>query len=178
MLKDASVLKGLHYACLLRITPLFYNKISKPLFRHFFFLSFLFLTILLHFIQVVWEELSQCPVSIGGYVSLTWLMRILHPGHCYWFEIRYMMKSSHESSQGDCWELSMSEVAYLRRCVNHSVMSNSVLPHGHTKLFCPWNSPGKNTGMGCHSLLQWIFPIHGSNMGLPHCRQVLYCLSK
>ena len=37
--------------------------------------------------------------------------------------------------------------------------------------------PGKNTGMGCHSLLQEIFPTQGSNPGLLHCRWMLYCLS-
>ena len=31
--------------------------------------------------------------------------------------------------------------------------------------------------MGCEFLLQEIFPIQGSNLGLPHCRQILYCLS-
>ena len=31
---------------------------------------------------------------------------------------------------------------------------------------CPWDSPGKNTGEGCHSLLQGIFPTQGSNLGL------------
>ena len=36
---------------------------------------------------------------------------------------------------------------------------------------------GKNTGVGCHALLQGIFPTQGSNSGLPHCRQILYCLS-
>ena len=39
------------------------------------------------------------------------------------------------------------------------------------------DSPGKNTGEGCHVLLQGIFPTQGSNPGLPHCRQILYCLS-
>ena len=33
-----------------------------------------------------------------------------------------------------------------------------------------WNSPGKNTGVGCHFLLQGIFLTQGSNPGLPHCR--------
>ena len=41
----------------------------------------------------------------------------------------------------------------------------------------PCNSPGKNTGVGRHSLLQGIFPTQGSNWGLPCCRQILYCLS-
>ena len=42
---------------------------------------------------------------------------------------------------------------------------------------CPWNSPDKNTGAGCHSLLQGIFLTLGSNPGLLHCRQILYHLS-
>ena len=36
------------------------------------------------------------------------------------------------------------------------------------------DSPGKNTGVGCHALLQGIFPTQGSNPGLPHCRCILY----
>ena len=39
------------------------------------------------------------------------------------------------------------------------------------------DSPGKNTGVACGALLQGIFPTQGSNPGLPHCRQSLYCLS-
>ena len=40
-----------------------------------------------------------------------------------------------------------------------------------------WNSPGKNTGVGCHALLQGIFLTQGSNPGLLYCGQILYCLS-
>ena len=40
-----------------------------------------------------------------------------------------------------------------------------------------WNSPGTNTGMGSHSPLPGIFPTQGSNLGLLHCRQILYCVS-
>ena len=36
---------------------------------------------------------------------------------------------------------------------------------------------GKSTGVGCHALFQGIFPIQGSNLGLLHCRQILYHLS-
>ena len=39
------------------------------------------------------------------------------------------------------------------------------------------DSPGKNTGVGFHALLQEIFPTQGSNLGLPHYRQILYHLS-
>ena len=39
------------------------------------------------------------------------------------------------------------------------------------------DSPGKNTGVGCHALHQKIFPNQGLNPGLPHCRWILYGLS-
>ena len=55
-----------------------------------------------------------------------------------------------------------------------SVTSYSLWPHG---LYSPWNSPGQNTGVGCLSFLQGIFPLQGSNPGLPHYRQTLYQLS-
>ena len=53
-------------------------------------------------------------------------------------------------------------------------MSHSLPPHG---LYSPWNSPGQNTRVGSLSLLQGIFPTQGSNLGLLHCRQILYQLS-
>ena len=64
-------------------------------------------------------------------------------------------------------------------CVSHSVMSNSLQPHGlwPARLLCPWDSPSKNTGVDCYSFLQRNFPNQGSNPGLLHCRQVLYHLS-
>ena len=37
-----------------------------------------------------------------------------------------------------------------------------------TRLLCPWNFPGKNTGAGYHFLLQGIFPTQGSNPRLLH----------
>ena len=44
-------------------------------------------------------------------------------------------------------------------CVSCSAVSDSLWPHGlqPTGLFCPWNSPGKNTGVGSHSLLLFFF---------------------
>ena len=49
--------------------------------------------------------------------------------------------------------------------------------HSPTRLLCPWDFPGKNTGVGGHSLLQGIFPTQGSNPHLLHFRQILYQLS-
>ena len=47
-------------------------------------------------------------------------------------------------------------------------------------LLCPWDSPGKNTGVGCQFLLPGIFLTQGSNLHrlwLLHCRQFLHHLS-
>ena len=50
-------------------------------------------------------------------------------------------------------------------------------PMDYSLLLCPWDSPGKNTGVGSHSRLQGIFPTQELNSHLLHCRQILYHLS-
>ena len=45
------------------------------------------------------------------------------------------------------------------------------------ELLCPWDSPGKNNGVGSHPLLQGIFLTQGLCPGLQDCRQILYHLS-
>ena len=49
-----------------------------------------------------------------------------------------------------------SKTAQLLLLLSRSVMSDSVRPHRRqpTRLLCPWDSPGKNTRVGCHFLLQ------------------------
>ena len=51
-------------------------------------------------------------------------------------------------------------------------------PHGRqpTRLLCSGNSLGKNTGVGCHFLLQWISPPRDRTQ-LLNCRWILYCLN-
>ena len=63
--------------------------------------------------------------------------------------------------------------------VGHSVAFDPLWHHGlyPTKFLCPWVSPGRNTGVSSHSLLQGIFPTQGSNSDLLYCRQILYLLS-
>ena len=48
---------------------------------------------------------------------------------------------------------------------------------GAQQLLSPWNSPGQNTGVSCHFLLQGIFPTQRLNLGFLHCKQILYCLN-
>ena len=54
-----------------------------------------------------------------------------------------------------------------------TVLSDSMRPYGlwPARILCPWVSPGKNTGMGCHALLQGIFPTQESN---PHLLRLLH----
>ena len=56
------------------------------------------------------------------------------------------------------------------------MVSDYLRSHGlqPTRLLCPWDSPGKGTGVGCHFLLQGIFQTRGLNLGLLHCRRILY----
>ena len=59
-----------------------------------------------------------------------------------------------------CWKKDES--------VSRSVEFDSLWPHGlYTRLLCPWNSPGKNTEVGCCFLLQGISATQGSNQGPP-----------
>ena len=56
----------------------------------------------------------------------------------------------------------------MRKTVVPSVVSNSLRPSGlePARLLCLWDSPGKNTAVGCHFHLQGIFPTQGSNLHL------------
>ena len=56
----------------------------------------------------------------------------------------------------------------VHECQVTSVVSDSLRPYRlqPARLLCPWDSPGKHTGVGCHALLQGIFPTQGSNLRL------------
>ena len=63
------------------------------------------------------------------------------------------------------WHIGLVAQSCLTLCdpMNCSPLGSSV--HG--------DSPGKNTGVGCHALFQGIFPTDGLNLGLLHCRWIL-----
>ena len=69
----------------------------------------------------------------------------------------------------------------LRAVLSRSVVSDSLQPHGLqlTQLLHPWGFSSQEywSILGCHALLQGIFPTQESNPGLPHCGQILYCLN-
>ena len=70
---------------------------------------------------------------------------------------------------------------WLPRCLSVLVVQSCPTLKSHrlqpTRFLCPFDSPGKNTGVGCHFLLQGIFLTQGQNPGLLHCRRILYQLS-
>ena len=79
-------------------------------------------------------------------------------------------EDSNLGSLGWAWETCILAHVCVCACVCphvRSVVSDSLQPHGlqSARLLCPWDSPGKNPGVGCHCLLQGIFPTQGSN---PH----------
>ena len=77
----------------------------------------------------------------------------------------------------DCTKSVLSKLLVAQSC---PTLCDPVGCSPPTRPLCPWDSPGKNTGVGCHALLQGIFPTQGSNprvLHLLHCRQILYCLS-
>ena len=80
-----------------------------------------------------------------------------------------------------CWKPSTVGLSKDEKSesVSHSVVSYSLWPYGPqpARLLCPWDAPGQNTGVGCRSRLQGVFPTQGLNPGLLHRRQTLYHLS-
>ena len=68
----------------------------------------------------------------------------------------------------------MERLSHLRVCVlgcfSHVLLFATLgvprVPLPPARLLCPWDSPGKNTGVGCHALFQGIFPTQGSNPSL------------
>ena len=85
------------------------------------------------------------------------------PGNHWW---SCVMASVRSLCRGHC-ELSCAGIPTFCDPRDCSPPGSSV--HG--------DSPGKNTRVGCHALLQGIFPTQGSNPGLPHCGWILYPLS-
>ena len=62
-----------------------------------------------------------------------------------------------------CVHMPVCVQACAQACLVTSVMSSSLRPYGlqPTRLLSPWDSPGKNTGVGLHALRQGTFPTQG-----------------
>ena len=96
-------------------------------------------------------------------------------------------RTNRASSEGPglCWDLDWPPLdpQHPEQRLSHScrcsvTQSCPTLPNpmdcSPARLLCQWDSPGKNTGMGCHFLLQGIFPMQESNQHLLFDRWILY----
>ena len=108
------------------------------------------------------------PVLILSFISWEFLGKSFLFSRC-WFP--YFLKKWSNQPALVCCQDQWDDIHKKWSC---SVMSYSLKPHGHepTRLLSPGNFPGKSTGVGCHFLLQEIFPTQGSNLGLPYCGRV------
>ena len=61
--------------------------------------------------------------------------------------------------------LTLIGYAYMLSHFSHPILFDSMDYRLPAMILCPWDSPGKNIGVGCHALLQGIFPTQGSNPG-------------
>ena len=101
--------------------------------------------------------LAEKYLSYSG-VCIVWAMQTL------------MTKSDVTLAENTCQ--TQRQVRFFCCCCSCPTLCD---PHGLllARLLRPWDSPGKNNGVGCHFLLQGIFPTQGLNPGLPHWRQTL-----
>ena len=101
------------------------------------------------------------PTNLLGPVDLRWAVRVVSHHYC--------LVSMPHLSPGNCHLTSVLCCAVTQSCLTLCDLMDSSRPgssvHG--------DSPGKNTVLGCHALLQGIFPALGSNPGLPLCRWLL-----
>ena len=124
----------------------------------------------------------QMSVCVRRWVPITYALTV-HPS--VWNETNLKTRKLLHSFWGPVQEAVIPH-GLLCTVLSHSVMSDCLQQHG----LCPpvhvissghssihGNSPGKNTGVGCHAFLQGIFPTQELNPGLLHCRRILYHLS-
>ena len=63
--------------------------------------------------------------------------------------------------------LPLSLCVFVHACMRaQSCLTLKLMNYSLPRLLCPWNFPGKKTGVGCHFLFQWIFLTQGSNLHL------------
>ena len=107
-------------------------------------------------------NLAALPICIGAH-SISICKVVPHPVHVS-VSVGWILRS--QTSGIDLVVLIVQSCLILCNPTDCSLPGSYV--HG--------DSPGKNTGVGCHALLQGVFPTQGSNPGLPCCRQILYHL--
>ena len=125
--------------------------------------------------------LSNPNCSTPGFTVLHYLLEFAQT-HVHW--VIDAIQPSHPLSPTSPPALNLSQHQDLFQWVgsSHKVAKVLVLQLQHQSFQPYWGLISFrinwfDTGVGCHSLLHGTFPTQGSNLGLPHCKQILSCLS-
>ena len=94
-------------------------------------------------------------------------------GSVFWISVNLqkILKYSHKEA------VTLSFLAVLCLLAQSCLTLCDSMDHSPPGFSVHGDAPGKNTGVGCHPLLQGIFPTQRLNPGLPHCRWILYHLT-
>ena len=135
----------------------------------------------------LWIFLVILNYFLKYYLSLAW--------YCFIRNAMFILKMyssilsiREQTANGACTKLELgnqdfkqrSTSSYYRGCLCVSLLSRVWLSTLWTVASQAPLSMGfsrQDSGVGCHAILQRIFPIQGMNPGLPHCKWILYCLS-
>ena len=111
------------------------------------------------------EKKSQAPVKCPLHKLVPRAEMLFPDSSLLVFVPVFHVTFSEKPSLTPCTDTLIAPPLAPRAMLSRSVTSYSLRPHGlqPARLHCPWDSPGKNTGVGCPFLLQGIFPTQGSN---------------
>ena len=88
------------------------------------------------------------------------------PGEWKGYPLQYSgLENSMDCIDMELWRVRHDWVTFTCRLYTCNILATPWQP---CQAPCPWDSPGKNTGVGCHFLLQGIFPTQGSDLRLLH----------
>ena len=100
-----------------------------------------------------------------------WVCIDIWPQYAFGFLLSNILSTAIETKSRDV-------SIFLRICVCAQLLQSCLIlcnPMDCSPLLCPWDSPGKKTGMGRHAFFQEIFLTKGLNPHLLSCRRILYC---
>ena len=109
---------------------------------------------------------KQLEVSLGREKKPKYMFTITPSNHVITFLSTNLQKWKLWSTQKPIHILT-HKPTYTQTCLVTKPCPTLLWPKT-PRLLCPWDSPGKNTGVGCHVLLQGIFPMQGSGLHLLH----------
>ena len=114
------------------------------------------------------------PVSYKSGVEISFSRKVCATGMLRdWTKLAKQISQVEIGAGGDQWWVGK----WLLHVLSHVWLFVTLWTVAHQAPLSMGISPGKNTGVVCHALLQGIFPTQESNPGFPHCRLILYHLS-